>query len=319
LGFAIQAFFTAAFQLAPFFMTALRRQGLFFRILALMTGILSAVFVPLDPKLELLAAGFFIVLLGVPHGALDPVFTQALPQIKSPISWAVFVFFYLMLAALVAALWWYAPTIFLLGFLAVSVLHFSGDLVEGANIFIRFFYGGAAIVLPAALHAAELERLFSLLAGPHPAGLVVAVLQIMVWPWLAALGGLIVHSARRDTLLALEVLAVSVLTFTASPLLGFTIFFCFMHSPRHILRTKIYAGMTLQRLAVVAVLPMLAVLLTAAGGWYLLPDLPVDERIIQFLFVTLAALTVPHMVLVERVRFSGWPSEPSKASAGRLS
>lgn len=294
-------------------MTALRRQGLFFSILALVTGILSAVFVPLDPQLELLVAGLFIVLLGVPHGALDPIFAQALPQIKSRTSWALFVFAYLLLAALVVALWWYAPTVFLLGFLAISVLHFSGDLATGANFFVRFFYGGAAIVLPAALHAAELDRLFSLLTGPQAAGLVVAALQFMVWPWLAALGVVILHSARRDALLALEVLAVSVLTFTATPLLGFTIFFCCMHSPRHILRTQIYADITLQRLAQVALLPMLAVLLMAGGGWYFLPDSPIDERIIQFVFVALAALTVPHMVLVERVRFSGWPSKTAKA------
>ncbi|NQW80503.1 MAG: ATP-binding protein, partial [Polaromonas sp.] len=133
-------------------MTALRRQGLWFSILALTTGILSVLFVPLDPQLELLLAGLCIVLLGVPHGALDPIFAQALPQIKSRTSWVVFVLAYLLLAALVVALWWYAPTIFLLAFLSVSVLHFSGDLAEGANFLTRFFYGGAAIVLPAALN-----------------------------------------------------------------------------------------------------------------------------------------------------------------------
>lgn len=294
-------------------MNALRRQGLVFSILALVTGILSVVFVRLDPQLELFIAALFIVLLGVPHGALDPIFAQALPQIKSRMSWVVFIFVYLLLAAWVVAVWWYVPTVFLLGFLALSVLHFSGDLDLGANFFVRFFYGGAAIVLPVALHGAELDRLFSLLTGPHSAGLMVAILQFMVWPWLTGLGVVIVHSARRDALLALEVLAVSVLTFTASPLLGFTIFFCCMHSPRHILRTQKYAGITPQRLAAVAVLPMLAVLLMAAGGWYLLPDSAIDEKIIQFLFVTLAALTVPHMILVERIRFSGWPSKHLKA------
>jgi hypothetical protein len=104
-------------------MTALRRQGLWFSILALATGLLSVVFVPLDPQLELLLAGLCIVLLGVPHGALDPIFAQALPQIKNRTAWAVFVLAYLLLAALVVALWWYAPTTFLFGFLAVSVLH----------------------------------------------------------------------------------------------------------------------------------------------------------------------------------------------------
>lgn len=284
-------------------MSALRRQGLFFCLLALMTALVSVVFMPVDPQHELFLASLLIVLLGVPHGALDPVFAQALPQIKSRASWAVFVFLYVLLAALVVALWWFAPTFFLFAFLAVSVLHFSGDLAAGASFCARLFYGGAAIVLPAALHAAELDRLFSLLTSPQTAAWVVTTLQFMAWPWLAALVVVVAVSARRDGLLALEILAVSALTFTASPLLGFTIFFCCMHSPRHILRTQIYAGMTLKRLALVALPPMVAVLLAAAGGWYVLPDSPVDERILQFLFVVLAALTVPHMVLVERVRF----------------
>jgi Brp/Blh family beta-carotene 15,15'-monooxygenase len=284
-------------------MSALRCQGLFFCLSALMTVVVSVVFMPIDPRHELLLASLLIVLLGVPHGALDPVFAQALPQIKSRASWAVFVFLYVLLAALVVALWRFAPTFFLFAFLAVSVLHFSGDLAAGASFFARLFYGGAAIVLPAALHSAELDRLFSLLTGSQSAAWVVTTLQFMAWPWLAALVVVVAVSARRDGLLALEILAVSVLTFTASPLLGFTIFFCCMHSPRHILRTQIYASMTLKRLALVALPPMVAVLLAAAGGWYLLPDSPIDERILQFLFVALAALTVPHMVLVERVRF----------------
>ncbi len=288
-------------------MTALRWQGLFFSILALVTSLLSVVLVPLDPKIELLLAGSLIVLVGVPHGALDTIFAQALPQIKSLISWALFIFAYLILAALVVILWWCAPTVFLLGFLAVSILHFSGDLGASASFFGRLFYGGAAIILPAALYVAELDRLFSHLAGAHAAHLVVGLLQVMVWPWMAGLAAVIVQSARRDAVLALEIFAVSLLTLTASPLLGFTIFFCCMHSPRHILRTQIYAGLTLQRLAAVAVLPMLGVVLMATAGWYVLPASPIDERIIQFLFVALAALTVPHMVLVERIRFTGWP------------
>ena len=37
-----------------------------------------------------------------------------------------------------------------------------------------------------------------------------------------------------------------------------------------------------------------------------LSNTPMDARVIQFIFVGLAALTVPHMALVERVRLSGW-------------
>jgi len=41
-----------------------------------------------------------------------------------------------------------------------------------------------------------------------------------------------------------------------------------------------------------------------ASAW--LRQVPVEARVVQIVFVGLAALTVPHMALVERVRFSGW-------------
>ena len=286
-------------------MNTLRLQGLIFSVVALTTAVLSVVWMPLNPQHELWLASLLIVLLGVPHGALDPIFAQTLHSIKSRLSWTIFVLVYVFFAALVVVIWWFVPTLFLLIFLSISVLHFSGDLAASASFLSRFFYAGAVIVLPAALHAVELDRLFSLLAGPSAAAWVLAALQFMAWPWLAALAWVVVKNARHDRFLALEVLAVGVLALCASPLLAFSIFFCFMHSPRHILRTHIYAGMSLRGLARVTIMPMFAVLVMAAAGWYGLPDAPIDERVLQLMFVALAALTVPHMMLVERVRLTG--------------
>jgi Brp/Blh family beta-carotene 15,15'-monooxygenase len=287
-------------------MSSLRLQGLFFSVVALVVTGVSVLRIPIDPQLELLWTGLLIVFLGVPHGALDPVYAEALPLIKSRIAWVGFVVCYLLLALLVVAVWWYAPSPFLVGFLLVSAWHFSGDLGVGATFLLRFFYGGAVIVLPAAFHAAELNRLFSLLAGPQAAALIMVPLQFMAWPWLVIVVCLVASNARHNGLLVLELMALSLLTLCVSPLLAFTVYFCCMHSPRHIMRTQQYAGMSFKRLALVAVLPMLAVMVMAAGSWYLLPDSAIDERMLQFLYVALAALTIPHMVLVERVRFTEW-------------
>ena len=61
----------------------------------------------------------------------------------------------------------------------------------------------------------------------------------------------------------------------------------------------------------VALLPMVGVALASAAAWYFFKDNPLDARVVQIVYVGLAALTVPHMVLVERVRLMGWIRPPA--------
>lgn len=289
----------------------LRLQGFIFSAVALTAAAFSLLLAPLAPQYEWLLASGLIVLLGVPHGALDPLFAHMLPQLNSRAAWLGFVALYLLLAALVVVVWWHFPLVFLIAFLAVSVLHFSGDLMAGATFSERLVYGGSVIVLPAFWHSAELTRLFAQLVGLSAAVPVVTTLQLLAWPWLLWMMLVVVRSSRRDGRFALEILALGLLALTATPLLGFAIYFCAMHSPRHILRTWQYAGVAPRRMALVALLPLLAVLVLGLLGWYFLPPASADERTLKLLFVGLAALTLPHMVLVERVRFTGWQKPSS--------
>jgi len=297
-------------------MSALRLQGLIFSALALSTLAFSVLLPPMTPQQEWILASGLIVLLGVPHGALDPLFAQVLLQLNSYAAWFGFVAVYLLLAAVVVALWWYSPLLFLIAFLSVSILHFSGDLVEGTTFAERLVYGGGVITLPALRHSTELTRLFSQLVGADAALPVVAVLQLISLPCLLALFVLVVRGVRRDRFNALEIMAVGLLTWIATPLLGFAIYFCAMHSARHILRTWQYAGVAPRQMVLVTLLPLLAVIGFSVLGWYLLPPSSTDERMLRLLFVTLAALTLPHMVLVERVRLSNWqrPGTPIRLS-----
>jgi Brp/Blh family beta-carotene 15,15'-monooxygenase len=138
------------------------------------------------------------------------------------------------------------------------------------------------------------------------------VLGWLVWPWVLGLVVAIGERGRRDHLTAFEFAAVGLLAFVAPPLLAFTLFFCGMHGARHILRAFRYSGRDSWRfLGWVALLPMFGVGLGSAVGWYCLQDAPLDARLVRIVFVGLAALTVPHMVLVERVRLAGWIRPPS--------
>ena len=287
----------------------LRAQGLFFSALAVIVAGASTILIHVDPQTELIVASVMILLLGVPHGALDMIFARKLHQITSLLGWVYFGFLYAALAAAVVAVWSMAPSVFLIGFLLISAAHFSGDPAPGTLAISRVIYGGAVIILPTLLHPEVVARLFAMLAGPEAAEMLMPWLTEAARPWLLVLVLCSAIEARRSWQTGLELLAVGLLATLAPPLIGFTAFFCGMHSARHILRTVAY-GRPMEPWMVLAsgLIPMAVVLAGSAIGWRFLGGISFDARLVQLVFVGLAALTVPHMALIERVRLSGWSS-----------
>ena len=284
-----------------------RLQGIVFCVLALLATCGTQLIGRFSPQTELILLAALIVVLGVPHGALDTLFAKRLYGIHTLRGWLGFGGIYLLLAAAIVGLWLVAPAGFLVGFLVISAVHFSGDPAAGTPQIVRLLYAGTVLVFPSFFYAEEMSQLFGHLVGREAAHAVSVGLSWLAWPWLGAVILVVFERVCRDWLTALEITAVSGLALLTPPLVAFTVFFCGMHSARHILRTADYSGRSEVRLlAVAALLPMLGVLAASAGAWYFLQDTALDARVIQIVFVGLAALTVPHMALVERVRFSGW-------------
>lgn len=284
-------------------MTALRWQGVLFSATALLVALAS---LPLGaavgPVMLLLLIGL-IVLLGVPHGAFDPLFAQRLHALSGLRDWSLFTLAYTLPALLVALLWQTAPGFFLGGFLLLSLLHFSGDPEAGSSVFFRFVYGGLVIVLPALLHADEVARLFGMLADQESATVLAHWLHLAAWPWLLATLPAALLALREHRPAVLEMLAVAVLAVLAPPLVAFTIFFCGMHGARHVLRTLAYAGPGAVHGALrSAALPLLGAAVLFAAALWCWRDVVLEERLVRLIFIGLAALTVPHMALIERVR-----------------
>ena len=291
-------------------MNALRVQGIVFSAGALLVALGTLALGRLSPQLELIVVAVLILVLGVPHGALDTIFARQLYGIRTLSGWLQFSLLYLLLAALVVGLWLWQPGLFLLGFLAISAAHFSGDPLQGVPWPARLFYGGSVILLPTIGHAQEIGRLFGLLVGDATAAPIVPWLRWLAWPWLVGLALASLWQTRHDFWTALEMAAAGILAIVAPPLVSFVVFFCGMHSARHILRTLNFSGRSSWRyVAGAALLPMAGVLAGSALAWVFLRDTALDARVVQVVFVGLAALTVPHMVLIERVRLSGWIRE----------
>ena len=286
---------------------ALRIQGLLFCIVSLLLIPLALNLYHLEPQVQLLVMAAVIILLGVPHGALDTVFVQRAYRMSHVGSWAAFIVLYFVPVVAVVVLWSIAPLLFLAGFLLISIFHFSGDPVPGTPLVVRLLYGGAIVVLPTLWHADEVTMLFSLLVGPAPASIMVSILSPLAWPWLVGLALAAMVACRRDGVAAGELAAVALLATVAPPLPAFTIFFCGMHSARHILRTVYYVGAEHWRVLLLAGgLPIIGIVGMFAVALLLPSVLAIDVRVIRIVFVGLAALTVPHMAIVERIRFAGW-------------
>lgn len=287
-------------------MSATGRQGLVFVTAAfLLIGYEVLVGLPNGgdtlPFLALL-----IVLLGVPHGALDTLYAGRVFGIRRPWQWLLFTLAYLLPVVAVMVLWPYWPAFFLLLFLAVSMAHFSGDPGAECPRWLRLLYGGAPVVLPALLHGSEVERLFGALVTAAIAGDFRAGLSFLAWPWLVALAAGAVALARTDRRGALEIAAAGTLCSVVPPLASFTLFFCAMHSVRHILRSvveqdgaPVFRRWTISRAAMAGIPPMMATLAILAVYWESMGHVAMEPRLLQTVFVGLAALTFPHVILVD--------------------
>lgn len=293
-------------------MRAIRIQGLVFVALAIAISLSATVVQRLPERTEMLVLAALIVLLGVPHGALDTIFAAHLYNIRTAKAWLLFGLAYIIPVILVIGIWQIAPWLFLPGFLIISIVHFSGDPAAGTPVGERVLYGGLVIFLPMLLHSEAVVHLFSFLAGNTAPGLGFWI-HLLSWPWLLGTLVAIVMCCKRSAwMTGLEIAAVAMLATFAPPLVAFTVFFCGMHSARHILRTIDYSGQASAGMLLAACFaPMAGVVLLAAAAGLWLRNVPIEARLIQLIFVGLAALTVPHMGLVERVRFSGWlPAQP---------
>ena len=257
------------------------------------------------PPLPVQAAvlGVLVATLGLPHGALDPLIARRAGLWRTPLGFAGFNLGYLAIVALVVGVWLLAPTASLVGFLVVSGIHFGADWNGGRSVVLRSLTGVGLLTLPAFAHHDEVAGIYRTLAGTG--GGVVA--DVQSWLGSAAIVAMLIGAAlalRRRPTDALEILLATTLALVAPPLIFFALYFCALHSARH-LRHGFAEERGSGRLAVLitvayTVIPIVAVgILTAVFVGDFAPGGSLaDGWIIRLVFIGLAALTVPHMIVI---------------------
>lgn len=246
---------------------------------------------------ELLAAA--VAVAGLPHGALDAWIARRAGLWRSYRGAAVFHTAYVAAAGAIVVGWQAAPAIFLAAFLAISAWHFAGDWP--LHVAVRPLAGAALLAFPAWHWPGDVARIFMLLGGED--GETLAAMIASTGPLLAvALGAAMLVCHRRAPTAVAELASLAVLAACVPPLFYFGVYFCGLHSPRHMrLMTADTDVFVRRRLWAIAALYTGSALTCAAAAWVLLDGIgsiaPADTTL-RVLFIGLAALTVPHMIVV---------------------
>jgi len=251
----------------------------------------------------LLAA--LVASIGLPHGGLDAWLAQRSGLVRGARQLLLFYIVYVLTAVGVAGFWFWQPGLALSGFLLYSAWHFAGDWPERA-IPWRFLFGIALLTLPAWMWPEAVASIFGALAGQE--GRQLASLMNAAAPWLllGMVGGL--WRLRHHPLAIAELGTLIALALIVPPLLFFLVYYCTLHSLRS-LRQILNAVSTAQRprlLALAGLHAAIAALLVLTAGFFAIADgnnlqawlarLNADQGL-SLVFIGLAALTVPHMLV----------------------
>ncbi len=281
-------------------------ERLLFVVLALAASVwLALVPESMSPQAQLIILAVLVAFLGMPHGALDPWIAQQIGWCGTFRQSLLFNAGYLAIAGAVVLLWLWLPVASLLVFLLISAWHFSEDWLHELPKAARLAAGGLLLLMPIGFHLERVAEIFAHLSGPGGA---VLAHQLAIMPWgLAALMGAVIALAlwRGSWFCALELACLLVLAWVCDPLIYFIIYFCALHSPRHLLGLFASANQTVRpKLIRMTVIYTSATLLLLAALWMVWPPMAADSKILQLVFIGLAAVTVPHMMLIAWARYA---------------
>ncbi|MAI12054.1 MAG: hypothetical protein CBD27_10010 [Rhodospirillaceae bacterium TMED167] len=254
-----------------------------------------------------LAALLAIAFIGLPHGAADGAIAGHLGYTSRLSSTLKFFSAYSALAALVVLFWLVFPTIALMGFLAISIIHFGLDaarIEKGVLRWLQVFAHGCAIIVGISQsHKEEVHHIYTFLIGNDVApvwimidllsSLFIVVLVVYVWQ-------AIIDPGWR--LSFIELMVLMVIFSQLPPLASFALYFCGLHSVRHFQSVWRSLRLSLPLRTICLQIAGVTILSWALGVlmiWIGMVHATADVILIRVIFIGLAALTVPHMILVD--------------------
>ena len=246
---------------------------------------------------------FGVTLLGLPHGALDFALAKSLRLITSFSTAIRFIALYLSIAATSMLFWTWLPDVALVLFLCVSVFHFSADWRKTMPLFARLSLAGALLCGPSILYQSTVSELFTaLLLTIEGANWVIKGMQLTFYIGLSAFLYFALQLLRSKKFpnpwQSSEWLMLLLSSLILTPLLHFGLYFCLLHSPKHLKDVGKTLHMSLKRAIVISMPFVILTFILAAGLYHLYGSSELNVDLIRWIFIGLFGLTMSHMLLI---------------------
>ena len=259
-----------------------------------------------------------ILSIGISHGALDNQKGKKLTQLYNIKNSYFFYLMYTIIVIGIITFWLLFPTTSLIIFLIVASYHFGKEDTEfliknknALNLILYFLKGSLIIIAPLMFHFTETINIFKLLLiQDENFYLFLDFIESNQILSFALLTSLLVNTYYfinnfkiLNILIFFDFLSIVVLNYFASPLIAFTIYFCFLHSFRHSISLineldkdnfKNGAYIFIKKALPLTLLTSIffVISLYFLSNYYQLTD-----AILKVIFIGLASLTFPHILL----------------------
>ncbi len=288
-------------------------------IFFLFCNIFSLFFLKIDSSIiSPIICLLLILIIGVSHGSLDHLKGKKLLKIFKLNNIFIFYFSYLFLAISITIFWILYPAIALIIFLIVASFHFGKEDTQfliDENTYLNqllFFLKGTLIILaPLTFHFDESIDIFKLLLIENEAfysslNIIENNKLINIGIILSTISSVFLFLKNfelKKFTIFLDYFSIILINYYFAPLIAFTIYFCFLHSIRHSisLMFELDHGNLKNGFIIFIKKAIPLTLLTATfcliSLYFLNKNYSFDSSIFKIIFIGLASLTFPHILL----------------------
>ena len=251
---------------------------------------------------------FLISIIGVSHGALDHIKGYKLMEIYKINNKYFFYPVYIFFCLLVIFFWIIFPSVTLILFLLVASYHFGKEDSCVGNIikkrFINLFYlfkGSVVVVAPLFFHTEETLQIFKILGDNLILTHENFLISLLIISFIANFT--IIQWSNNGGFFLADWVTIFALNTFFSPLVAFTIYFCFLHSVRHSfgliyeINNKNFKDGFNKFLKKALPLTLVTAILFVVSVYILTNYYVLDDAILKVIFIGLASLTFPHILL----------------------